>query len=381
MYYEVPVLNKLPKQLKSIVTTFFHLTLVAGVIFVLAYFFGSPSEATTSDLEFHWYDTNHVLIPSGDPIFDIEDTKPGDTYSAEVTVKNHATSMRSVGVLGEKTSHLGGLYSILKIEIIVDSLSVYGSGGSKSLEDFFTESNTPTGINLANLSPDQLASVVFTILFPFSSSNEYQQNAVVFDITVGATPTFGEIPEECKDINFDGETFIGTADRDVIWATSRNDLIITYEGNDKIEGSGGDDCIVSGDGNDKVEGGTGRDIILAGDGNDNIRGGTDDDVIYAGPGNDTVEAGTGTDYVYGEGGDDKLKGSSDNDFLFGGDGNDKLFGGSGIDVLHGDANNDKLDGGSDNDFLFGDADIDTADGRTGQDTCDAETEKRCELDP
>jgi Ca2+-binding RTX toxin-like protein len=82
--------------------------------------------------------------------------------------------------------------------------------------------------------------------------------------------------------------------------TARQDVIISSEWGDHIEGRGGPDFIcalggnegesdevLGGPGSDKLNGGTGPDTIRGGKGNDLLRGGTGHDQGSGGPGFDT----------------------------------------------------------------------------------------------
>lgn len=146
-----------------------------------------------------------------------------------------------------------------------------------------------------------------------------------------------------------GETCRGTNGPDVICGTSGPDRIYSGGGNDVICAGGGDDRVQAGQGNDRVDGATACDgSVTTGPDDDRIIGLGGDDVLRGGAGDDWLSAGTGDDRVYGEGDDDTIRnvgGSSGADLLIGGDGDDSVSGGRGV-----------------------------------HDTCEAETERRCELD-
>ena len=65
------------------------------------------------------------------------------------------------------------------------------------------------------------------------------------------------------------DELIGTAERDVVKAKGGDDVITTYEGNDKIKAGGGNDIITSGTGMDKVWGGKGKDVFITENGSRN----------------------------------------------------------------------------------------------------------------
>lgn len=363
------------KKHLSLLSVFIFTSIIGFVVFQN---FTKTADAL-GDLLIVWKDTNGAIVPSGDPIFNIDDTKPGDMYTATVEVTNTTVFDRTVGVKGLKTAGLDQFADVLELIISESGNDLYGGtspGGAKTFGDFFDDSLSPFGISLFTLGPGETVIFTFETFFPASSGNIYQLNTLTFDITIGTTI---EIPQECSGITFDGEIIIGTAGNDKLDGKQKNDLIIGLEGNDKIDGEGGDDCIVGGMGNDKLRGGSGNDSITGNEGNDKIDGGSGNDTINGRDGNDDIDAGTGDDFVVGGIGNDKIEGSRDNDILHGGDGNDHMDGGSGLDQLFGEANNDTMKGGSDNDTLIGGTDIDNANGQTGTDTCDAEVESNCEL--
>jgi len=187
--------------------------------------------------------------------------------------------------------------------------------------------------------------------------------------------------------------------------------IVTYQGNNTINGSGvtapmniyggsGSDTIHGGDGGNLIYGGTAGGNTITGGADDdtiyggggtsdpgnNITGGSGNDALYAGPGGDTIYGDDGNDAIYGGAGNDTLSGDAGNDWLEGGGGTDTLNGGDdgdwlwagddGGDVLNGDAGNDKLhagssgdtlNGGDGDDDLYGGAGVDTLHGGAGHD--------------
>lgn len=146
------------------------------------------------------------------------------------------------------------------------------------------------------------------------------------EFNVGPLNDF-EVPEQCaQDVVYN--LIEGTDGADKLNGTNGSDLIYGYGGADKINGNGGNDCLVGGAGADRIHGNNGNDVIL-GD--------------------------AGADSLYGDNGSDTIYGGADADFLR---------------------------GGNQNDFLYGDLSDeawDVARGDNGIDTCEAETERRCEL--
>lgn len=302
-------------------------------------FWHSGTAEAVGDLAINWG------FPIGDPIFDLDDFKPGDVADRPVVVKNNAVFMRTIGVRSAVTNNTG-LGDVLDIVIKVDGTDVYGGTsitGAKTLSAFFVNSGATEGFSLTELNPGQTKTIIFSVAFNNLSNNLFQQRTVTFDITLGVTGNQAAVPAECSGIVFDGDPIFGTDGSDLLRGTSGNDLIFGLEGSDSIRGLGGDDCLVGGLGSDSLRGGAGNDILLGQEGSDSLRG---------------------------EEGDDSL---------FGGDGKDSLYGNQGEDTLNGEGDDDSLKGGADNDTLIGGLGTDVARGEQGTDTCDAEIKKTCEL--
>lgn len=86
------------------------------------------------------------------------------------------------------------------------------------------------------------------------------------------------------------------------------------------------------------------------------------------------------DVIVGTKGHDIIKGYKGEDLICGGAGNDEIRGGNHIDTIYGEAGHDLIIGGRGGDTLIGGAGDDKAIGKGGEnDSCDAETEKSCEL--
>jgi hypothetical protein len=88
-------------------------------------------------------------------------------------------------------------------------------------------------------------------------------------------------------------TKVGTNGADVIYGSSRRDVIVSKGGADRVFGRGGKDIICTGGGNDRVSGGPGGDRINSGTGNDNVKGDGGYDRIDGGPGSDKCNKGSG----------------------------------------------------------------------------------------
>lgn len=371
---------------------------------------GNHTTYAAGDLNINWN------VPTGDPIFVVENMLPGDTEDRNVEVTNGGSVTRDVGVKGVKTDEIASFAGVLDFVISADGNPIYGTGsptGPKTLQQFFNESSGPNGLPLTSLGSGNNVTYNFLATFPSSSGNEYQGAKVVFDLIIGIV--LDDLPNECNIEDFNGPVIYGTSGNDKINGSSQSELIITFEGDDKVMGGGGNDYIITGAGKDKVDGQTGddciftnegddtvspskdRDQIYGGEGDDKLDGGSEDDIIYGGLGKDHILGGLNNDLIYGEDGDDHLEGGTNNDQVFGGEGNDKLEGGSGVDNLKGENGNDeiyggsdadiilggngndKMEGGSGNDNINGELDTDSARGDSGIDTCVAEVKFTCEL--
>ena len=350
--------------------------------------FGHSTVRAVGDLSVDWG------VPEGEAIFEINNFAPGDSMSKDVYVVNNASTVRPVGVRGIKTAETGGLADKLLIIISVDSVEIYGIGGSKSLSQFFTESSGPDGLELVNFNPGADRTLSFKVIFNPDAGNGYQDASVIFDLKIGLAV---EIPAPCQSIKFAGDPIFGTENNDNIRGTNKNDLIYAFEGNDRVQSSNGNDCVVGGPGEDNINnsngndilfGNTGDDILQGSNGNDQIFGGPGNDRLYGGNGNDNLEGGEGDDYLDGGNGndqinagtgDDELKGSNGNDMMRGDSGNDRMEGGNGNDELFGDFGDDRLYGGNGNDLLDGGGGNDEVWGNLGKDTCLAEAVSSCEF--
>ena len=179
----------------------------------------------------------------------------------------------------------------------------------------------------------------------------------------------------------------GLAGGDTANLSNEADIVISYAGNDRVNGLGGNDRIDGSSGNDTLDGGLGNDTLIGGTGNDSLIGSGGSDSLVGGTGNDvyvvtastdrvtetstvsteidqvqssvtwTLGANlerltlTGSSAVNGTGNAlaNLLSGNAAANVLGGGAGNDTLNGGSGIDRLDGGAGSDSLVGGTGND--------------------------------
>lgn len=154
------------------------------------------------------------------------------------------------------------------------------------------------------------------------------------------------------------DRLFGEDGRDRMFGGEGNDRLIGLAGNDTGAGGSGNDQALGGDGNDRVAGNAGSDRLVGGAGDDQLLGGADDDALIGGEGDDRL---------LGAGGDDRMQGNLDDDLLNGGAGSDRQFGGAGSDRLNGQGSDDVLRGGADNDILRGGAGDDRLIGELGSD--------------
>ena len=332
----------------------------------------------------------------GDPIFTLDDFKPGDCVERTVEVENNDQDDAIVGVYSDNEIDSDALAFVLTIEVTEGINTVYGP---ESLDTFASDSDVLNEIELSNLPGGNQTSYDFEVCFDEDAGNQYQGQSLSFDLKFGEILVPLDLPEECDLLeglifekiegtpgndNIDGtianELILGNGGNDRIDGEGGHDCIITLEGNDRIRGGSGNDIIVAGDGNNRVRGGSGEDVIISGAGNDRINAGTGDDVVTSGPGNDRVEGSSGDDFLASDEGNDRVRGGSGNDTIFAGTGNDRAWGGSGDDTINMEAGNDRANGNSGDDTLDGGAGHDVLDVDSGTDTCTTgEVLTSCEL--
>ena len=158
------------------------------------------------------------------------------------------------------------------------------------------------------------------------------------------------------------ENVNGSGFDDTLIGNAVANVLIGFDGTDRLDGGGGNDTLYGLQGNDYLTGGGGADVLhgaigvdtaiytasagavlvdlAAGQGYNNDAAG---DTLY------DVENIDGTDFgdlLYGDGNANVLNGRAGADALFGGGGDDSLWGGAGNDIMGGDAGADVLDGES-----------------------------------
>ncbi len=346
---------------KNVFRKIFTYILAVAVIIAVINIYGNnhpPMVRAVGDL------TIDFGVPSGDPIFVLDNMLPADTESHSVDVTNNGSDPRDVKVKAVVLSETGNISTVLSIVISEGATDLFGGSsptGPKHLSDFITESAVD-GIALSTINSGDSTTYIFKVTFDAEAGNEFQGKAVVFDLVIGIGGSDGEVPAECAHITFDGEPIYGTSTGDRLVGTPGNDLIFGLGGGDSINGNRGDDCIVGGDGSDSIRGNNGNDVLLGGNGSDSLKGNNGNDHLIGGEDSDSLKGGNGNDILDGGNGSDGLKGGNGNDTLLGGPGSDGLKGGNGDDFLDGGVGSDGLKGGP------------------GVDTCiNGESVKTCEL--
>lgn len=291
---------------RKILKIFLLVLLITAVVWVKGGFRQKTLSATAQavgDLTIDW-----GVLPSGSPIFVVNNFMPGDIETREVIVHNGASSVRPIGVRGIETGSTSPLSDVLLMTVSVGETPVFNS--DKNLREFFEESAGPMGVKLFDLNPGESKTITFKVKFPEEAGNPYQGTRIVFDLIIGLSY---EIPTECLGIGFSSPAIFGTQGKDNLTGTPGNDLIFGLEGDDKFEGNSGNDCLVGGLGNDRLNGNNGNDVILGGEGNDIAYGNNGDDAIYGGDGNDTLNGENGKDRLIGGDGTDKIDGGNQED--------------------------------------------------------------------
>src|SRR3989344_9413924 len=151
--------------MKNILVRLLGLAVLIGIISTATYFgdFLQPATAfAVGDLTIDW----GPGITPGDPIFTVTAMAPGQIETRTVTVQNAAPSAaRPIGVRGI-VSGSDSLSPALEIVVSADGIPKYGAGSStgvKTLQEFFTDSAGPNGIELLTLPPGADTSLEFTV--------------------------------------------------------------------------------------------------------------------------------------------------------------------------------------------------------------------------
>lgn len=255
-------------------------------------------------------------VPSGQPIFTVNNMLPGDCEAKTITVTNDDTMPIAMAVRSDEETQNKNLPDVLQITITRNANVIY----NQTVAQFFADSDTLDGISLEQINDGETQSYEFKICMLTSAGNEYQNGQTIFDLIFGEVISPLVLPAECSHLTgIITQKIEGTEKNDRIRGTSENELILGYGGNDDLDGGSGRDCVVGGPGNDKLDGGSQDDVVLGGEGNDNIDGGSGHDRIYGGNGNDNLSGGSGNDILDGGSGNDTIDGDSGNDTCINGE--------------------------------------------------------------
>ena len=165
-----------------------------------------------------------------------------------------------------------------------------------------------------------------------------------------------------------GDSFVGSAQDDLLRGFAGSDTLTTGAGSDVADGGDGDDQVFAGAGNDTVVDPGGANYLRGDEGDDTLVGGINFDDINGNMGNDTASGGPGDDWVVGGKDNDVVFGDEGGDLVYGNLGDDSCNGGNGNDTVRGGQGNDTLSGGAGADFVSGDRGDDTMTGGTGADS-------------
>lgn len=125
-------------------------------------------------------------VGPNEPIFVVNDFKPGDCEERSVDVNNGGAVPRNISVKGVKTAPTGNDEDPNKLEGISDlTISDTNKLYSHKLFEFFTDSKDENGVPLGLVNPGGVITYKFKVCFPSEAGNQYQQKSVVFDLTFG----------------------------------------------------------------------------------------------------------------------------------------------------------------------------------------------------
>ena len=138
--------------------------------------------------------------------------------------------------------------------------------------------------------------------------------------------------------------------------TGGDNISITGDGNNTVNGGGGDDIInIDGDGNNSIVGGDGSDVIIVdGGGNNTIYGGNDSNGGGKDDSNNIKVLGEGYYVIYGGNGADEIDGSeARKTAIFGLGGDDKIYTGQEENYTDGGAGNDTIYAQGEENLIYG----------------------------
>lgn len=224
------------------------------------------------------------------PLFDVHNMLPGDTTDPKtVTITNGSNSPIPLGIRGWITTapHDPTFTDQLFLTITQNGNPIW----SGTLTNFF---NIVGFLPFADLPGNQTRSYQFRVYFNSSANNDYQNDTVVFSLSVG----YGtDIPEECRDIAAQPNVkfIFGTDKKETLTGGNYPNIIFGFGGNDVLNGNNLQDCLVGGNGNDKLHGNNKNDFLFGGSGDDDLNGNNGDDYLDGGPGTNKIDGSNGTD--------------------------------------------------------------------------------------
>jgi len=185
-------------------------------------------------------------------------------------------------------------------------------------------------------------------------------------VTVDLVNTVANTGDAAGDVYMQIHDVGGSSFADILRGDGAINRLISYAGDDSLEGRGGNDSLYGGAGNDTLNGGAGADRLIGEDGIDLATYATAATGLTIDMMNGSLATGEalGDILVYVE----NVAGTVFADTIRGDNGGNNMSGLDGDDVLLGRLGNDVLNGGSGNDALFGQQGADTLVGGIGQDT-------------
>jgi len=240
----------------------------------------------------------NINVPSGEPIFTIQNWLPGDCISKTFTATNKTSQTKSLAIKGFADNDEDQISKVVNFLINSDIDNYFNN----KLAEFFRLSDSENGVSLGTIAPSQNQKYTLTACFDSEAGNDYQNSELVFDLIWGETFSNNiDLPPECSHLKSKiSKKIEGDNRNNRLQGTHESELILGYDGNDRIDAGSGDDCIVGGKGNDRIEGQSGNDIVLGGDGNDRIDAGSGNDRVWGGAGYDRIEGRSGEDFCEGE---------------------------------------------------------------------------------
>ena len=328
--------------------------------------------------------SNYTFIQSLTSLIQVwSETQKANGGVIKVDSFNHSTSLPMTGTDGADIIYTGGGNDTINAEKGNDI--VYGIDLNGDTKAAATSTKT---INLGSGNDTYYGSNAKDTVSTTGTNTENDTNHIYLgagndnftggdgaDIVDGGTGATGgltgisqEIMEDTtsnvNDISLGGgdDIYVGGLSKDLVSATSGDNLVILGAGSDTYTGGSGADVVDGGSGSvikikedlinagytevsqltmDKLKDNTNdTNTIHLEAGNDVYTGGVGIDIVYSGQGNDTINTGGNDDIVYTDDSTD----SNDVNKVFLGSGNDKFYGGDGIDIVDGGSKNPDIEG-------------------------------------